>query len=112
VPFTSETARAAGSKRKRARIITHTLIAKLIEGGDVKLEALCDKLIERALDGDTKAIREILDRVEGKAPQTIVGDEENPVIVEHRTAREFIARRILGAAVEDRSREDPVQHDG
>ena len=88
------------------------LIARLKESDGAKLSALCDKLIELALGGDSSAIREIFDRVEGKASQPIAGDEENPVIVEHAAAREFIARRILGSAAESGSSEDHIRHDG
>jgi len=112
MPFTSETARIAGSKPKKARLITHALVARLIQAESSNLFALCDKLIELAVGGDISAIREILDRVEGKARQVIAGDEENPVIVEHATAREFIARRILGAAAENGSSEDSIPTDG
>jgi hypothetical protein len=88
------------------------LLAKLTENGGAKLETCCDSLIGKAMEGDPNAMKIILERVEGKIPQTIVGDQGNPVIVEHTAAREFIARRILGAAAENTGSEDPVGHDG
>lgn len=36
-----------------------------------KLMLMADALIDKAVDGDVQAIREIADRVDGKAPQSI-----------------------------------------
>ena len=44
-----------------------------------KLYQIADKLVELAIGGDMQAIKEINDRSDGKAPQTIGGDPENPV---------------------------------
>jgi len=38
------------------------------EGGKRKLRAIADKLVELAMDGDMAAIKEIGDRMDGKAP--------------------------------------------
>jgi hypothetical protein len=42
---------------------------------------LMDALLEKALSGDVQAIREVFDRVDGKAPQDINvgGQDGNPV---------------------------------
>lgn len=53
------------------------------------LRGIATKLIEQALEGDHAAIKEIGERLDGKASQPISGDEENPlnvissIIVEH-----------------------------
>ena len=60
MPFTSETARIAGSKPKKAKIITEALVARLIQADSSNLHALCDKLIQLAVGGDISAIREIV----------------------------------------------------
>lgn len=39
------------------------------EGKPQKIERLADKLVDMALDGDTTALREIGDRLDGKATQ-------------------------------------------
>lgn len=101
-----------GGRPKRGKIITDALVVKLRQAEGSKLLALCDKLIELALDGEVSAIKEIFDRVEGKAPQPIVGDEENPVIIEHARAREFITRRILEAAAQSAGGENSLRTDG
>lgn len=46
-----------------------------------ELERIADKLRAMARAGDIQAIKELADRVDGKAPQAIVGDGENPILV-------------------------------
>jgi hypothetical protein len=36
-------------------------------------------LIDRAIDGDVSAIKEVADRIDGRVPQLIGGDRDNPV---------------------------------
>lgn len=45
-----------------------------------KARLLGQKLVARGLDGDVPAIKEISDRVDGKVPQAIVGDDNEPPI--------------------------------
>lgn len=45
------------------------------EGG-TRLRAVADALVKKAETGDVPAIREIADRLDGKVPQAIVGDED------------------------------------
>lgn len=49
------------------------------------------KLIEKALEGDAAAIRELGDRLDGKPSQAIVGDDDGPlklVIIQHADDRD------------------------
>jgi hypothetical protein len=46
-----------------------------------KLRLLARKLIDRAIQGDVPAAREVLDRVEGKVPTAISGTDELPKII-------------------------------
>lgn len=68
---------------KRDKFLTQHLVAELNElqpGTKVaKARGLVRALIDRALGGDVPAIREVIDRVEGKAPQVISGDEDSPL---------------------------------
>jgi len=51
-----------------------------------KLALIADKLVNKAVEGDTQAIKEVFDRTEGKAAQAILlqGDEERPLQVIER----------------------------
>ena len=49
------------------------------DGGD-KLRAVADALVTKAMSGDVPAIKEIADRLDGKVPQAIVGDDESAAI--------------------------------
>lgn len=66
--------------------------ALLAEDGK-KLRALADKLVDRALEGDVTALKEIGDRVDGKPAQslTVGGDQDNPLAIT------TIERRIVDA---------------
>src|SRR3990167_7491239 len=45
------------------------------------LEPVADKLLMEARRGQISALRELGDRLDGKAPQAIVGDRENPLVL-------------------------------
>ena len=54
----------------------------VIEGVKIKrLRRVAKALVDRALEGDIAAIREINERMDGKVPQALqhTGDEENPI---------------------------------
>jgi hypothetical protein len=67
---------AKKADHKKPRIITQKLIARLQDAEGAALDRLIGALIARAQEGDIPAIREVFDRVEGKAPQPIDGDGE------------------------------------
>lgn len=46
------------------------------------LEPIAKKLISMALSGDIQAIKEIGDRLDGKAVQAISGEDGGPLVVE------------------------------
>ena len=48
--------------------------------GKRELDALAEKLIDNALAGDMAALKELGDRIEGKAVQPIGGDDELPPV--------------------------------
>ncbi len=47
-----------------------------------RLELLADRLVEKGIEGDVSAIKEIADRLEGKAAQavTVAGENGGPVL--------------------------------
>jgi hypothetical protein len=49
--------------------------------GTNKLRDVADALVSKAIDGDIQAIKEIADRLDGKVPQGIGGDPDNPLMV-------------------------------
>jgi hypothetical protein len=49
--------------------------------GDFKaLRRVADALISKALTGDVAAIKEVADRLDGRVPQAVVGDDEHPPV--------------------------------
>lgn len=44
------------------------------------LEKLADKLLAKVDEGDVAAIREFGDRIDGKVPQAIIGDDDSPPV--------------------------------
>jgi hypothetical protein len=49
------------------------------EGGN-KLRSVADALVTKAMTGDVPAIKEIADRLDGKVPQALVGDDDHDAI--------------------------------
>lgn len=62
--------------RRKPKIIAQNLIAELQDAEGAKLRRVVKALIAKAEEGDVPAIKEILDRVDGKVPQAHGGDEE------------------------------------
>ena len=56
-------------------------IKEAVEGSDkTKLRAVADALVDKAMAGDVAAIKEVADRIDGKVPQALVGDNESDPI--------------------------------
>lgn len=81
MPFAPGQSGNPGGKPKRAKLFTNALLASLKKTDEHDVEAIqriADKLVELAESGDVPAIKEIADRVEGKVPQAIGGDDDLP----------------------------------
>jgi len=92
MPFQPGNQLANKINKQRPRIITQNLIALLheVDPNDVpKVRRFAEALLAKALEGDVAAMKEVADRVDGKVPQQILGDPDNPLIVQ-RTIREFV----------------------
>ena len=50
------------------------------EKGGTKLRAVADALVNKAMTGDVPAIKELADRIDGKVPQAVIGDDESDPI--------------------------------
>jgi len=61
--------------------------------GSTKLRDIADQLVTKAVGGDIAAIKEIADRIDGKVPQAVIGDEENPLQVIHAITRTIISAK-------------------
>jgi hypothetical protein len=85
-PPTKRTAMSNSTRSPGGKPFTRALLAALEEpapGADVpNLRRIVDNLIGKAIDGDLSAIREIFDRIDGKAPAAAAGtDTEEPTKV-------------------------------
>ncbi|CUX21465.1 hypothetical protein CFBP6626_07260 [Agrobacterium tumefaciens] len=83
----------ANSGRKQEKPFRDALrleLAKLQDDDQRGLRKIALSLIESAEGGDLQAIKELADRVDGKVPQAISGDEENPLTMVHRIERQIV----------------------
>jgi ribosomal protein L17 len=46
------------------------------EGNTRSLRRVAEQLVDKAMGGDVQAIKEVADRLDGKVPQAVVGDDE------------------------------------
>ena len=83
---------AKKANHKKPRIITQKLIARLNDAEGKDLDAVIAALITKAKEGDVPAIREVLDRVDGKVPQAVIGgDEDDPAIRFEKIVRTIVS---------------------
>lgn len=52
-------------------------ISEGTESGGTRLREVADALVLKALTGDVAAIKEVADRLDGKVPQAVVGDNDH-----------------------------------
>lgn len=60
--------------------------------GVTKLREVADALVSKAIAGDVQAIKEVADRIDGKVPQAVVGDDEHDAISVVAEIRRTIVR--------------------
>lgn len=61
------------------------------EQGVTKLREVADALVEKAIGGDVQAIKEVADRLDGKVPQAVVGDDDSdPITLVTRIERHIV----------------------
>jgi hypothetical protein len=67
--------------RKERKFYQALLVALNAEGPDIRLRKIAEQLIKAAEKGEPWAIRELMDRIDGKVPQATIlqGDAEQPV---------------------------------
>ena len=84
--------RPAGSQNKD-KPFRDALRLAIAEAADNprSLRKVAERLIDKAMEGDVQAIKEIGDRLDGKPAQAIVGDDEHdPVNILHKIERVIV----------------------
>ena len=68
---------------KNNRLWAETLKRVLVQGDGQKIRAIAEALVEKAASGDVSAIKELGDRVDGKALQEnkLTGDSDEPITI-------------------------------
>lgn len=86
----------SGPKREKPWRDMLMLAVNEADGDRKKLRKLADALVEKALEGDVSAIKEIGDRIDGKPKQQIEhsGDAENPVAMAVSVAAQTLAAKL------------------
>jgi hypothetical protein len=77
-------------KDKKAR---DALVMKLMEAGEdmPRLRKVWGAILDKAEQGDVAAAREIFDRLDGKVPQTIAGDDDaDPISILSKIERVIV----------------------
>lgn len=67
------------------------------------IDELADKLIDKAAQGDMVALKEIGDRVDGKPPQAITGEDGGAIDVNIGSGAASAVRDIISAVTAGRS---------
>lgn len=57
-------------------------LARRADDDGRSLNGLADRLLDKALEGDMSALKELGDRLDGKPAQTIAGDADAPLVFE------------------------------
>jgi hypothetical protein len=66
---------------KDNRLWANTLRRVAVQGNGERLRRLAERLFDQAEEGNVAAIKEIGDRLDGKALMTLAGDPENPLTI-------------------------------
>lgn len=75
---------------KNNRLWADSIRRELVQGDGKKIRAIAKKLVQMAEAGDMAAIREIGDRMDGKAVQAIEGTGEGGAIMFSSITRQII----------------------
>ena len=70
-----------GQDKLIADAIRVSLMRAAEKGKSKRLQLVADKLVDKAIDGDVAAIREIADRIDGRVPQAVSGHVDSHITV-------------------------------
>ena len=93
MPFVKGQSGNPGGRRKNRpwRDAIERAITRANKEGMQAVDELADAFLAACLSGDVAALKELGDRIDGKVPQAIVGDEdEAPLNVVHKIVREIV----------------------
>jgi hypothetical protein len=82
--------------RQRDKLFRDALRMEIAAAGEDRkaLRKVAKALMHKAEAGDVQAIRELADRLDGKVPQAVVGDDEHPSVTGYK---EFLSwMQLLG----------------
>jgi hypothetical protein len=78
-------------KEKSFANMLNIAIKEANEQGVTKLREVADALVREAIGGNVAAIREVAERLDGKVPQALVGDDDSDAInIVTRVVREIV----------------------
>jgi hypothetical protein len=81
MPFEKGKSANPGGRRKEKKARDALVMALLDAGEDMpRLRRVWAALLDKAETGDVAAAKEIFDRLDGKVPQAIIGDEEEDAV--------------------------------
>lgn len=75
-------------KKPWSDAIRRALAKRELTGSGADLNALAEKLIDKAAEGDMTALKELADRLDGKSVQQIAGADGGPIEATFRWATE------------------------
>lgn len=76
---------------KKNRILTDCLIRNLVQNPN-HVDMIARKLIQCAMDGEPWAMQLVHERVDGKVPQALIGENDEPLQLNYRV--EVVQKRI------------------
>ncbi len=93
---------STGDRTWRSALVKAVNCRTAGKGSPKKLDMIADKCANEAMNGESWAIREVGDRLDGKPPQAIAikGDPDSPVIFNLRLGDGIAPKVIDGGAVE------------
>jgi hypothetical protein len=80
----NQEAKKANRDKSFAQMLRVAITEAGREPGTTKLRDVADSLVKEAIDGNINAIKEIADRLDGKVPQGIAGEDGAPIAITFR----------------------------
>ena len=91
----NQEAKKAGREKTFASMLRLAINEAGREPGTTRLRDVATALVDEAVSGNIAAINSIADRLDGKVPQAVMGDEDGPAI---RTLSEVVHKIVRARA--------------